>query len=178
MCVNKCKWLPEIVECTDFLKWNEYLEDIYEIFKKDFVSTKPIFEGKMVNFRKAPMDGRYEHTFIHLTHKDEHHNSDNPNDRVPDPRRAERLSWNRAIIENYKCDKKCDYCNKVLYYEEYYKSNIRVFLLFKDVKFLVILEKRENYNLLITGYYIEYDHTLRKYLKKYEKYKKQKTPLI
>ena len=65
----------------------------------------------------------------------------------------------------------------MIYFEEYYKKNIRVYLLFKDVKFLVIIEKRENYNLLITGYYIEYEHSIKKYIKKYEQYKKQKTPL-
>ena len=175
--MDKCKWLPDIVECIDFSKWNEYLDGIYEIFKKDFIDNRPIFEGKCVNFRKAPMDGKYEHTFIHLTHKDEYHNSSNPNDRLPDPRRAERVGWNRAIIENYKCSDTCENCDKVLYFEEYYKKNIRVYLLFKDVKFLVIIEKRENYNLLITGYYIEYEHTMKKYIKKYEQYKKQKTPL-
>lgn len=171
--MDKCKWLLDIVECTDFGKWNEYLDSIYEIFKKDFIDNRPIFDGKGVNFRKAPMDGKYEHTFIHLTHKDEYHNFSNPNDRLPDPRRAERIGWNKAIIENYKCSDTCENCDKVLYFEEYYKKNIRVYLLFKDVKFLVIIEKRENYNLLITGYYIEYEHTM----KKYEQYKKQKTPL-
>ena len=123
------------------------------------------------------MDGKYEHTFTHLTHKDEFHNSTNPNDRIPDPRRAERIAWNRAIIDNYTCKETCENCEKILYFEEMYKNNVRVYLLFKDVKFLVILEKRENYNLLITGYYIEYEHAMRKYIKKYEQYKKQKTPL-
>lgn len=175
--MHKCKWLPNIIECADFCKWNEYLDSIYEIFKKDFIDNRPLFEGKVVNFRKAPMDGKYEHAFIHLTHKDEYHNSHNPNDRLPDPRRAERIGWNRAIIENFMCDDICENCDKVLYFEEYYKRNIRVYLLFKDAKFLVIIERRENYNLLITGYYIEYEHTMRKYIKKYEQYKKQKTPL-
>lgn len=148
--MDRCKWLPDIVECTDFNKWNEYLDNIYEIFKKDFISSRPVFEGKRVNFRKAPMEGKYEHTFIHLTHKDEYHSSANPNDRLPDPRRAERIGWNRAIIDNFKCNDICEACNKVLYFEEYYKNNIRVYLLFKDVQFIVIIEKREKYNLFIT----------------------------
>lgn len=175
--MENCKWLPEIVECEDYTKWNEYLDTIYKIFKTDFIDSKPIFEGKYVNFRKAPMDGKYEHTFTHLTHKDEYHNSTNPNDRIPDPRRAERIGWNRPIIENYKCDENCENCNKVLYFEQYYKKNIRVYFLFKDAKFLVIIEKREDYNLLITGYYIEFENAMKKYIKKYEQYKKQKTPL-
>ena len=173
----ECKWLSPIVTCQDYNKWNEYLEYIYNFFKVDFIDTKPIFDGKFVNFKKAPMDGKYEHTFTHLTHKDEFHTSVNPNDRVPDPRRAERIAWNRAIIDNYICNDICENCEKIVYFEEMYKNNVRVYLLFKDVKFLVILEKRENYNLLITGYYVEYEHAMRKYIKKYEQYKKQKTPL-
>lgn len=114
---------------------------------------------------------------IHLTHKDEFHKSNDPNDRIPDPRRAERIGWNRAIIENYKCNENCNNCEKILYFEEYYKKNVRAYFLFKDVKFLVIIEKRQNYNLLITGYYIEYNNAMEKYIKKYEKYKMQKTPL-
>ena len=46
--MDKCKWLPKIVECKDYTKWNEYLDIIYEIFKNDFIDNKPIFEGKNV----------------------------------------------------------------------------------------------------------------------------------
>lgn len=130
-----------------------------------------------VNFRKAPMDEKYEDTFIHLTHKDEFHNSIDPNDRIPDPRRAERIGWNKLIIEHCPCKEICENCEKILYFEECYKKNIKEYFLFKDVRFLVIIEKREKYNLLLTGYYIEYDNAMDKYIKKYEKYKKQKTPL-
>ena len=175
--MDKCKWLPEIIKCEDFSKWNDYLDELYEIFKKDFIEDRIMFEGKYVNFRKAPMDGKYEHTFIHLTHKDEYHSSNDPNDRIPDPRRSERIGWNRAIIEHYPCNESCKNCDKILYFEEQYKKNIKAYFLFKDVRFLVIMEKREKYNLFITGYYIEYDNAMNKYLRKYEQYKKQKTPL-
>ena len=124
--MDNCKWLPKIVECKDYTKWEEYLDCIYEIFKNDFIDSKPIFEGKSVNFRRAPMDGKFEHTFIHLTHKDEFHKSSNPNDRMPDPRRAERIGWNRAIIDNYECKENCDECDKILYFEEYYKKRQRI----------------------------------------------------
>lgn len=103
--------------------------------------------------------------------------STNPNDRIPDPRRAERIGWNKPIIENYLCDENCNNCEKILYFEKYYKKNVRAYFLFKNVKFLVIIEKREKYNLLITGYYVEYENAMNKFLREYEQYKKQKTPL-
>ena len=176
--LDKCKWLPTIFSCEDYTKWNEYLDKLYQLFRSDFIESQPIFEGKKVNFRRAPMDGKYEHAFIHLTHKDEFHNSDNLNDRLPDPKRAERIGWNRKIIENYLCKEECEGCDKILYFEEYRGKNIRIYLLFKDVNFLVILERRELYVLLITGYYVEYENSMKKYLKKYEQYIKQKTPLM
>lgn len=175
--MDKCKWLPDMYECKDYNKWNEYLDELYKIFQKDFVKDRIMFEGKYVNYRKEPMDGKYENAFIHLTHKDELHNSNDPNDRVPDPKRAARIGWNKPIIEHYPCNENCKDCEKILYFEEYYGKNIRAYFLFKDVRFLVIIEKRKNYNLLITGYYIEYDNAMEKYIKKCEQYKKQKTPL-
>ena len=145
--MNKCKWLPEIIECKDFSKWNEYLDELYKIFQKDFIEDRIMFEGKCVNYRKAPMDGKYEHTFIHLTHKDEFHKSDDPNDRIPHPRRSERIRWHKAIIEHFPCKETCENCEKILYFEEYNKKNIKAYFLFKDVRFIVIIEKREKYNL-------------------------------
>ena len=110
--MDKCKWLPDITECKDLSKWNEYLDELYRIFKKDFIEDRIIFEGKYVDFRKAPMDEKYEDTFIHLTHKDEFHNSIDPNDRIPDPRRAERIGWNKLIIEHCPCKEICENCER------------------------------------------------------------------
>lgn len=44
----------------------------------------------------------------------------------------------------------------------------------KEVHYLVIIEKRADYNLLITAYYLEYDNALEKQLKHYNQFKKSK----
>ncbi len=64
-----------------------------------------------------------------------------------------------------------------MYYEEYYNNKIRINLLFADVKFKVVLEKREKYYLLITGYYINYEYRLNKEIQKANLFSQQKTPL-
>ena len=92
--------------------------------------------------------------------------TDDPDDRIPYLRRCERIKWNREIIENYICKYSCDNCKKVLYYELYYKNHIRVNLVFVDARFKVILEKRGNCVLLITGYYIPFDYTINKEIKR------------
>ena len=101
----------------------------------------------------------------------------NPYYRIPDLRRCERIEWNREIIENSECKKGCNRCKKILYYEHYYKNNIRINLVFVDARFKVIIEGRENYYLLITGYYMEFDNTISKEIKRYNQFNKQKTPL-
>jgi hypothetical protein len=50
----------------------------------------------------------------------------------------------------------------------------RVHFLFEEERYLVIIEKRENYNLLITAYYLEYNNALEKQLKHYNQFKKAK----
>ena len=50
-----------------------------------------MFKGWKVFIRKEPKDGEWEHGFTHMTHEDLLHSSENPNDRVPDLRRSERL---------------------------------------------------------------------------------------
>lgn len=64
-----------------------------------------------------------------------------------------------------------------MYWEEMYRGRVRCNLLFKDERFLIVLEKARNVYFLITSFYIERDWELNKGIRKYETYKKQKTPL-
>lgn len=172
-----CKWLPKIITLDDFNgNWELYKDELYKIFVNDFINNPLYFKNKKVEIRTNPKQNNYEHAFVHLT-CETMKDGININDRIPDFRRCERIAWNRRIIENYPCNYSCNNCQKILYYEEYYKNTIRVTLLFYDVRFKVILEKRTNYFLLITGYYIKYDKILKKEIIKVQKFNKQKTPL-
>jgi len=173
----KCKWLTPIITLEQYDKsWEKYNNKLYEIFVRDFIDNVLFFENKKVKVRINPKQDNYEHAFIHLTCISTKM-SDDPNDRIPDLKRCERLEWNREIIENYICQDNCIGCKKILYYEHYYKNNVRVTLVFVDVRFKVILEKRSNYILLITGYYIEFNHTLRREIYRAKLFEQQKTPL-
>ena len=174
----ECLWLSPIITIDQYNNdWNKYNAKLYEIFLRDFIDNELYFETKKVRVRINPKLGNFEHGFIHLTCIGRDSKVD-INDRIPDFRRCERIEWNRLIIENYKCANNCKNCKGILYYESYYKNNIRINLVFSEVRFKVILEKRPNYILLITGYYIEYNHTLRREEKRANLYKKQKTPLV
>ena len=75
------------------------------------------------------------------------------------------------------CSHNCKDCRKILYYEHYYKNRVRINLVFADARFKVILEKRDKYILLITGYYIKFDYVLNKEINRSKLFEKQKTPL-
>ena len=78
------------------------------------------------------------------------------------------------MIENYLCKENCSNieCDGIKIWEEPYKMYSRVHFLFEEERYLLILEKRETYNLLITAYYLEYDNALEKQLKHYNQFAK------
>lgn len=162
-------WLPDLEYFSDYdNNWSDYQNALYAVFSSDFIASRPVFEGKQVNIRKHPIEYGKEEAFFHVTCQD----YTKQNDRVPDLRRCERIRWIRAFIENYGCDcSLCDDCSGIKVWSEPYKNTSRVHLLFEEERYIVILERRESYCLLITAFYIEYDHTLAKYVKRYTKYK-------
>lgn len=171
--------LPNMIECDNIVGWNDYLDKLYEnVFKPDFLNSCPEFQGWEVWIRKEPMDGNREHDFIHMTHEDYFHNSKNPNDRIPDLRRSERLNWVRPIIEHFACamEKKC---GRILYWENYYRGYVRCNLFLPEERFHVVLERRDKDKVyfIITSFYVNTDWELRKRMEKYKLYQKQKTPL-
>lgn len=164
-------WLPEQEEYIGYDSWSDYQDVLYDIFKNDFILQHPKFEGKQVNIRKHPIEYGKEEAFFHVTCQD--YSKDG--ERVPDFRRCERIRWVKAFIEHYNCDASlCEACDGIKVWSEPYKSNSRVHILLEEEKYMVVLERRETYNLLITAFYFDHEHALEKKLKHYEKYKNQK----
>ena len=113
----ECNWLPELVICENWAKFDEYDEIIYKIFKRDFIDSKPLYENKEVLIRKEPVVNNKEQVFFHVTSKD--YNKDG--ERCPDPRRCERIKWIRRFIENDFCVDNCTVCEGLKIWEENYK---------------------------------------------------------
>jgi hypothetical protein len=166
---NPC-WLPALELFDDYKQdWRQYESVIYEVFKTDFIDSQPVFEGKPVRIRKHPLEYNKEEAFFHITCQD--YNKDG--NRNPDLRRCERIRWVRSFIENYQCDpSQCQGCDGVKVWEEdaprgTYK---RVHLLLEEERYLVVVERREAYCLLITAFYFAQDHSLQKKLQHYHEY--------
>jgi len=164
---NNC-WLPKCEYYDSSQPWIDYEDFLYSIFRTDFIDSHPEFEGKDVRIRFHPIEYNKEEAFYHVTCQDYLKDGE----RVPDFRRCERIRWVRAFIENYNCDSsKCTGCDGIKVWEKPYKNNQRIHLLFEEERYIVVLERRDNYVLLITAFYIEQDHTLEKKVKEYHQYK-------
>ncbi len=165
--MNNC-WLPNLEMYDGYDDWKAYEEFLYAIFRADFIENYPSFEGKKVKIRFHPIENNKEEAFYHITCQDYLKDGE----RNPDFRRCERIHWVRAFIENYSCDPlKCNNCDGIKLWEKTYKGKKRIHLLLEEERYIVVIERREDYFLLITAFYLEHDHALRKKIKEYEAYK-------
>ena len=153
--------LPEMIYLEDFGgDFDAYNEAVYEVFKEDFVTTRPTFEGTVLRLKKHPyVDGK-EYTYYHFTHS-----GDIENDRTPDMRRMERMPFPRPMIDNSGDPSLKVWRNKR-------GTKDRILILDEEERYLVILDDRGEYILPWTAYYIEYNNKIRRLLKEYEAYMK------
>ena len=168
-------WLPELFACDDLSQWEQYENEVYPIFERDFVTSAPTFNGKQVRIRRHPIEDGREGTFWHVTCCD--YGKDG--NRSPDPRRCERIEWIRSFIENYNCKESCcAECDGLYVWSTQYRrtNSPRFKILFEEERYVVIIEERSDYCLLITAYYLDADHSLRKLLKEYDRACKQEAP--
>lgn len=160
-----CKWLPETVSLNDYNgDFEAYFNYLYSVFVRDLIKNQPIFKGLRVGARKHPEHNGKHEGFYHLTSKD--YEKTGYESRIFDPRRSERLPWIKPIIENYGCNKTC--CKKIEIWKE--RKN-RIHILFEDEYYVIVLDERKNYYVVVTAYYIETEHNLQNLLRRYEKAK-------
>lgn len=160
--------LPEIIELNEFGgDFHSYFEAIYQIFKKDFVDSKPNFRGKRLGLKKHPLIDDKEYTFYHMTHK-----GNIENEREPDFRRMERITWPRPMIDNSE-----ESPLKVWRSKRKGKGGEKErILIFHEVEsYLVVLDDRKEYILPWTAYLVEYKNKKRRLLKEYEEYIKSRS---
>lgn len=118
-----CEHLPPLIICENWSDFKKYDDRIYQIFKRDFIDSHPLFESKNVNIRRHPLIDNKEQTFFHITSKDYNENEE----RCPDPRRCERIAWVRKFIEDDFCIDNCSMCDGIKVWEEPYGAYQRIY---------------------------------------------------
>ncbi len=155
-------WLPDIVSVSG--EWEKVLARLYRIFDHDFRQTGCSLESMPVWWDRRKLDDSpYEEGFWHLITKFNH----SQQERLWDPRRAERLPWCKPTITHGD-----DPEIKAWDYEEA-RRKIRTYVCLENWDYIVILEKRNlrggrTIAFLITAFYVEGNSTRRKLQRKYE----------
>ena len=152
-------WLPSLILLDDHGgNWERYIEAVYDVFERDFVLSKPLFQGQRLGLKRHPFDQGKEVTFWHMTSE-----GDREAERLPDLRRCERIGWVRAIIEHSDDP-------LVKAWENQRGSESRLCLWLEQHEYLVVLAKRRSYTLPWTAYTVTKPHQKRKQQKDYERY--------
>ena len=136
--------------------FNRYLDLVYNYFKEDFVTSRPVYRGKRVGLKCIPFYAGKEATFWHLTSE----GSDEKN-RNPDIRRMERIRWPRPIMETSEHPTLKVWRNKR-------KSDERILLWHEAEQYLVVLADRGDYILPWTAYLVTEAHQEKKLRLEYE----------
>ncbi|MBL4885489.1 MAG: hypothetical protein JKY95_13255 [Planctomycetaceae bacterium] len=159
---DELDWLPDLIPLVEYDgDWKQYLDAIYQIFRKDFLQSKPRYASKRFALKKHPIEKGKEATFWHLIS-----DGKNEDERTPDLRRCERIAWPRPIIEAIDTQDVFVWRNKR-------GRSERILIALHDFSYVVVLDDREDFVLLWTAYYVEQKHRRRKMEKEYKRWKEQ-----
>jgi hypothetical protein len=158
-------WLEPIVCLPDFDgDPQKYIDHVFSLFKRDFITSKPKFKGKIVMCDIGDEGGK-PRGFNHITTEEDR----NTGVRELCLRRCERITWIKSIIENHTDP-------KVLYWEQEHFGkgiSIRIFLFLESQDFLVILTEKKKGYFVITAIYVDQPHMKKKHLKAHSEFQKK-----
>ena len=155
--------LPNILPYDSYNgDFKSFYEDVYKIFRNDFVNNRPVYKGRILGLKKHPQIDGKEYTFYHFTHK-----GDIESERIPDLRRMERIPYPSPMINQSNDDDLKVWKNKR-------GRNKRILIFHEQERYLVVLEERKAYILPWTAYLVENESNVKKLLKEYGDYKNAK----
>lgn len=164
---NFCVQLPARLEWSMFAgDFKKYEEALYEIFKRDFITSAPSFMGKPVDIIHHTFYNNKERSFWHIVTSGGQDLS-----RSFDEDRCGSLPWAKALIEEHTT------CGEYKIWSKWHDqtNRNRYFIWCSKVNYMVILEDRTSYFKLITAFNV-LPYKVKSYQKDYESYIKTKTP--
>lgn len=162
--------------CENWKNTEEYLDELYELFLDTYIKRPLLWKdsGTRVSFRRQKeVDNRHA-SFWHIVSGGDSHEED----RVVDFERCRRIGWIRPLIESFNSafphqgggfrwwispssrSKHSRYCISTLEFD-----------------YIVILEERPSYTLLITAYYVNRSRRRKKFMMEYQEFLKKQEPL-
>jgi len=166
---NKPSWLPDIISFSDYNSdWKKYLGKLFEIFKKDFIDSKPQYDNKPVLFDNRQINN-YPACFWHLITENKIKDYDRVSEENISLLRCERICWIRPVIENYTD-------NIVSVWENKRRRKTNTIFFLEDLDYIVILTNVKNRFYLLTAYYINHSHRKEQIIREREQYLKMQKP--
>jgi hypothetical protein len=154
------QWLPALITFAEYDgDWDRYLDAIYAKFREDFCNGPLEFICREVRLKKHPVAYNKEATFWHFVSQGKEEN-----DRDIDFRRAERIAWPLAFMNNAN-----DPSMRIWTEVRNNRSNIHIWN--EQASYLVVLSDRVNYILPWTAYPVDYDHQKQKLNRRWQQYK-------
>lgn len=149
--------LPDLIPFDG--DWETYVDRLYRIYMREIVNGRLTFSGLPIRSRYHPPSRGKGSGFWHVIQE-----GPSEEERLPDLRRCERISWISWIIKNVSKE------DRISWWEERRGSSVDVLIWLEIEDYLVVLSKRRKYYLLKTAYLANRPHkkkTLRKNRDKY-----------
>ena len=133
-------WLPGLVRLDDYHGDRErYIEVVCLGLHADFIAPRPRIAGRRWAVKRHPLVKGREATFWHLVTEGR-----DENERLPDPRRCERIRWPRAMIDALGTD-------RIVAWADRRRRECRVVIALPDFSYAVVLADRGDYIMLWTA---------------------------
>lgn len=154
--MSESGWLPEMFSVNPWE--HDTYDKLYDVFHDFFIAGEVIFRGQSVGYDSAIVDGR-ANGFWHITTRKDVKTGE----RLPDPRRCERLPWLKPMVEN--SDKV-----EVLAWEYDDGDGVnKLYVWLKDHDYVAIMKKNKKGKLyLLSAFWVEYPSAKRKLMQKYQ----------
>ncbi len=146
----------------DFEKWNIYIEELFLVFRKTLIDSKLTFKGLPLKIRQHPPYKEKHFAFWHLITEGE-----KEEERTPDLRRCERISWVSWVIQNHEMNK------GISSWPNKRGSETHIVLWYETGDYAVILAERNGYFLLKTAYIVD-ERRKKKFVQEREESKRNK----
>lgn len=160
MCItpNTPDWLPEIIDCNGSI--DILFPRLYAIFCEGFKSGTVRLNELLVWYDRKIGDRGYENGFWHLIEREDKKRQE----RLFDPRRAERLPWLRPSIDHYED-------TEIRFFEYSESGKIFAYVWLYNFDYVAVFIKREqNFGyvyFLKSAYYIDGNRKRKQLQKKY-----------
>lgn len=162
-------WLPPLCRFEDRGNdWGRYEEELYRLFRRDFVVAPPRIGGETVRINVAPVVNGKEEAFWHLITQEEEIVRDGvrTTERVPHLRRCERICWPGAILREGPG-------NRVRMWRERRPDGLRIVHALPDFSYLVAVAVRRAGRLFLATAFPVEEHGKRIRLQKqYERFQR------